>query len=217
MYSRIRSLLAGGTLLIEAHHSEEALMLGRTLFTESLWLMMLDAAGNERAAYALRWSLDSLQFEESLVHGGVKDGAYSDEESEQLLASIKDRRRRIQDYQHRHNIGRLRRLGDERSMAAKTDRSSEMVTFLLAHQMVHGSDVSHITRRDRVAATGHYRFAKESRNERLDAGVATFIGRSGLYGYRAVCHIVRWPEPALFDSLMAEADRLLAVEEAHPD
>jgi len=215
LFSRARTLLDAGRVLIEAHHAEEAMMLGRALYTESLWLMKLDAAGDERARYSLKWSMGSLQSGVKLVKTGLKQGGFTEDQANEALGYITAEQEAIQAYQRKHNIGSLKSFPDEETLAAELGRLRDLQPFLFGHHMVHGSEVSHVWRRELDPETGHYRVAWESHDEAVDAAVAAFLGRSALYSNQATCHIVGWPEPATFDELLAETSRLEEMATNH--
>jgi hypothetical protein len=159
MFARAGGLLISGALLIEHHHAEEALAIGRALFTESLWLMTLDDAGTDRTAYELQWSMDSETSRIRLVYEGAKVGAWGKEQANEYLAALKRQQHEIQAYQRRHEIPRLLKFGDVGSMAKRLGREAELLPYLMSHHMVHGSDVAHQSRREFDPETEVYRVA----------------------------------------------------------
>lgn len=74
IYWRLRSLFAGVRLLVEHHLPEEALILARSLFTGSLWLMKLAKAGDDRRRIILGWRNEAIEREKGLMQEAAKLG-----------------------------------------------------------------------------------------------------------------------------------------------
>lgn len=193
MYSRIRSLLEGVGVLLEAQLPEEAIHLSRQMFSDSLYLMEIAREGPNRAALILGAILQSLNEIENLERQALSLRVHEERDVERTREHLRDRRRQIEAYRARHGIGRLKTFPDEKQLATSHKRLEEYIDFQFAHRVIHRADIAQFARSKR----SHQGFVQISlRNPDQDwfANVAAFAMRCALHAHAAVASIFGWTE-----------------------
>lgn len=141
MYFRCISLFRSITLLLNNNQGEEALMLWRALFTDSLRMMELEAAGKkDRIAYELGHYANSRKRTKHLLQRAKRLGVTDDVTS--ALAHIENQKRNVENYGKRLGIEKLKRFSSEENLINKLNLEVDLWTFLHSHGFVHGEDIA---------------------------------------------------------------------------
>jgi hypothetical protein len=210
MRQRCVSLFSSVLILLDNNQPEEALILARSLFTESLRLMELEDAGTERAALSLGHYVESLKRIEGLFGHDAKKLGLTDDPSD-VLAHVEKKKREMETYRVRHGIGELRKFRKERDAAARLNREKEdLWTFLLSHAMVHGGEAAHMYRR-RVVEPDLMAFYSYTSDPDLLADVGLFAARSISHAQYAVASIFDWAISPELRELILELEHRLAA------
>lgn len=205
MYQRCKSLFRSVLLLLDGNHPEEALILARSLFIESLRLMEMEDAGTERAALALGHYRESLKRIEGLfVHNAERLGLTDDPSD--VLAIVEQQRKDIESYRKRHRIGKLRDFRNADEAAVKLNRKKDLWNYLLSHGMVHGGEIAHLYRRQTVEE-GVMAFYSYTHDPALLADVGVFAARSITHAQYALACIFDLNASPELQKLMAEIER----------
>lgn len=194
-YSRVRSLLDGVCVLLGRRLAAEAIILGRELFSDSLHLMEFASLGPSRASLVLGMVSQTLTEVENLERQALSHGVIDEKQLKTGLDILAKRRKKIEGYQRRHGISRLRRPRDEKQLARDHGRLDEYVDFKLAHLMVHRPDVAQA---GRMLKTDDDVLGIHLRNPDDDfiAAVSAWIMASALQAHIAVASIFGWTEPS---------------------
>ena len=144
MYMRARSLHdAIARHLLPARLSNEAMILGRPLFEESVRLgFVAELDDQRRAAHIVWWADDSYQRD---IHE-LKAGEAILGEAGETIASLEKQRRQLAEYARARAIS-PRRMPDTKAAALKLGRRADFHAFVFSHQFVHGGHVSVVARR----------------------------------------------------------------------
>ncbi len=204
-YWQARSLHKSVSVLLEANFPDEALLVARTLFIESLRLQELAAFEQRRTQLVLAWANDSIHRRRKMLREATEVGLIDDFEAK--MAALQEEEKRQQKYQHDHGVQKLKGFMDPRLAVKEFGRDEDYFAYELAHQMVHGSSVAHISRSKRLWGDVLGLFS-------IDAGVyatatvVVFAGRSTLLACRSACTIFGWHEPPEITELLAEIAQL---------
>lgn len=195
MYRRTQRLYRATVLLIEHDLLEEAFIVARPLFTESLWLGELARAGSRRANLILGWLRASTTELEGMLLEGER-ASMTDPSGR--LDAMRERQRLLERLAREGGVkGDWLRFPDEQLMATRQDRTVELLALRLAHQLAHGQEASHW-------------FSTPTERMVLDAHVGAFAVRSALLGYLSAAAIFGWCDQ---DAVL---DLLARVDEVHP-
>jgi hypothetical protein len=173
-------------ILLDDGLAEEAFIVARTLFTESLWMGEFYEAGSvaARARLVAGWlqiSIDEVSsvFLESERIGWGYEG---------WRGAFTTRRQSIREAaDNAGGIGKYGHFPSEKQMVERQSPQADYIAFLTAHQMTHGSEVSLIFRSDPVGESG------TDESEPLVAGyVGAFAARSLLMGFDYCARIFGW-------------------------
>jgi len=215
-YSRIRSLLEGACVLLDARLPEEVVILGREMFTDSLRLMEMASRESDRESLILGLVNRSLTEWENLQREALSLGVSDKREVATVLGLVAKRRKEIDAYRERHGIGQLKTFPKEKQLAKVHGRLGEYLDYAFAHRMVHRADMAQA---GRILKIGDVR-AISLRNPDDDSMVAAsaFVMTSALHAHKAVASIFAWTEtkPEEIDRLLAEIDRLFPAELQSP-
>jgi hypothetical protein len=217
MYSRIRSLLQGVCVLLNDRLPEEAIILGREMFTDSLNLMEIASREADRASLILGLISGDCSEWEKLDCQALSLGE-RDESDVRVHEHVAKRRKEIEGYRQRHGIGPLKTLRQEKQLAKNHGRLGEYLDFVFAHRMVHRPGIAQAGRtlkRDTEVLAVHLR------NPDPDslAAASPFVMTSALHAHKAVASIFAWTEtlPEEIDRLLEEIRELLPAELPSPD
>jgi hypothetical protein len=208
IYLRAVGLFRAAQLLIEHDKPEEALIIGRSLFTESLRLERLAKARREEgengvAAFVLKWRLDGIQEIENLNAYAVRSGQADEDDS--VRERFARERQQIERYRVRTGVGPLRPFGDEEQLARELGRADDIVPYRMAHQHAHGLGHAYVFRLS-LREDGLVQI-RDSAPAEVGMGtlVAATLSRSLLLAHRAAVELFDWPEPPELDGLLRRA------------
>jgi Family of unknown function (DUF5677) len=202
LYDRCRSTFGAIALLAGQGFGQEAVSLGRSLFTESLMLAELAEADEpRRVELVIGWSIATIDDLEGVLREALADG---DDFAEQLegLTSI---RAELEGYARRHDVGTQRWRPNEKALAQKHDRDG-YGDFRLAHHFVHGSTFAvsqRYTKREDVVWIGG-----QARKGPWALPAVLFAAQSLVYAVRSTCTILGLEEPADLDELLNRIEDL---------
>ena len=148
MLVRCMSLFNGIVILLEQDQAEEALILARSLFEDSLRLAQLADADDEREGYMLWWANDSLKRQIGLFREAVRAGLT--ENTDKSIRQLQEQQDGIRQYTKRNGIHMKKFLSDF-DAAVKFDRKQAFWIYRVSDQMVHGSDTAHMFRRRNIS------------------------------------------------------------------
>jgi hypothetical protein len=196
MYSRVRSLLEAIDILLDAKHAEEAVLLGRALFTKSLHLQELsEADGEGRDALVLdamnRTATKIVHVDEEALRVGLKTPNET-----RMREAIQQHRKELQRLQQALRVQRLHRFPEDKDLARKHGRAEEYVSYLFSHGFVHGMGYAPMFRRILVDQDDKMveRLYLRSADQAWIASVAVFAMRSALLAHEATARIFDWRE-----------------------
>ncbi len=216
LYGRASSLFEAIMILIRRNHPEEAFILGRGLFVESLRLRELaDADTTHRVALIAGWVQDSLKGLEDIQldierrRTGPADPGF--------IARLRALRKQSNSYAKRHGVDRARDFTEVKDMAAKQRRQDEFGDYAFSHDFVHGGFASHF---------GRYRQWKEGEDPLLELSITTpdpramtamtaFAVKSAVLAHKATAEVFGWADDTEEELLLKEAERL-GREAEHP-
>jgi len=198
MYGRGRSLFEGVCVLIEHDLAEEAMILARSLFETSLRLERLAAAPAKRVGLMLGWMHDST----TRMIGLARAASKVDVELNLLetVQGLDERRRSIRDSATAAGIGKFPKFGDELALSKRFGRLEDHFSFLIGHEMTHGSQFAQSVRTQsegEVLAIYH-----KQQVARVSRAVVEFAARSLLLACRSVCEVFEWPEPDSIEKML---------------
>jgi hypothetical protein len=149
IYTRCMSLFRSIALLLNNNQAEEALMLWRSLFTDSLRMRELAAAEKkDRIAIELGHYAYSLEQTKQRLQQAKRLGVTDDITSE--LANIEDQKRAMENYRKRFGIEKLKRFSSEENLINKLNLEVDLWTFRYSHGFVHGEDIAQSHRRRKM-------------------------------------------------------------------
>jgi hypothetical protein len=140
MFVRSMRLYDGVITLLEAELPEEATVLARSLFEDSLRLDHLAANFDDRYAYVLSWANDSITEAIGLFREAQSLGL--DDDPREAIADKEMRRRELQEYQHRNGIKKLRRFPSTKHLARLYRDAEDAWFYAATHEFVHGSEIA---------------------------------------------------------------------------
>lgn len=198
LFDRCRSTFGAIRTLVwedEPDFGQEAAVLARSVFTESLMLMELAAVdGAKRAALVIGWVLAGIDSFEGILREAAADGHDTSEE----LAMITNQRRIVEAYARKLGVRTRKWKVDEKALAEKHGRD-DYLSFLMTHHFVHGSSVALSQRYSRDGNVSSVGGTAAATGWGLPS--ALFAASSVLHATRSVCAIFGWDEPPALDSL----------------
>jgi len=209
MYWRCVGLFRSVLILLDNNQPEEALILARSLFAESLRLMELDAAGTERAGILYGHYAQSLERNKWLLHKAKRWEVVDDITNQ--LRSIENQKGELETYRKRHGIGKSGKFSSEENAAIKLGRQKNLWTFELSHRMVHGELVSQMFRRRPVGSGGHaiYSYTNYTSDPKILAGVGEFAAESMTHALHATANIFGWTVSSELQELIKKLKRCI--------
>jgi hypothetical protein len=190
MFWRCVRLFDGAVLLLRAELPEEAAILARSLFEESLRLQQLAADSENRDALVLGWANASISQKIGLLETAKSIGLDDDIEGE--LVKLADARKELQAYQSRRGVKRLQRFRPERETALRFNRRDDFWAYEWSHEFVHGSDAAWVFAR-RTPAPGAAALHGKTNDPVARGGFAEFAAGSLTEAFRATASIFGWP------------------------
>jgi hypothetical protein len=149
MLSRALGLYKASVLLLSADLIDEALLLGRSLFEQSLWLAELaDTDGKRRASLVLGWLNQSYIRARDLVHSGASASLEPVTSSQdEMLAAVDERIKSVRQFQREYDIGGLTEFLGTEQAARRFDRLDGWWTYELANTVAPADDTPYEMRR----------------------------------------------------------------------
>ncbi len=175
MYWRSVRLFDATLLLLKSELPEEAAIVARSLFEESLRLQQLAASDADRDSLILGWVNGSITERLGLLSLAKSLGI--DNNVGSATKTLNEERRSLQVYQVRHDVKRLRKFGSEREVACRFDRRDDYWAYSLSHELVHGSDVAWLFARKPLAA-GEVGFHAKTSDPGIRSAFAEFAAGS---------------------------------------
>lgn len=209
MYWRSVSLFEAIVTLLEKDLTEEALILARSLFVESLHLAELADAGKERTVLVLGWINDSIKRKKGLVHDAARVGL--EQNPKNVIRALEKEQNKIQGYARRHGVGQSKKFLSEGSATLKFDRKDDYWNYLLGHQMVHGSDAAYLYRRHNLTKDTVGVFLRTSDVD-IICEVAFFAARSVLQVTQSTVKIFNWGDTSDLEKLLYEVNNFPGLE-----
>jgi hypothetical protein len=198
MFGRVRSLLQAVNILLGRNLPEEAMILGRELFTDSLQLAELarhDVQG--RAALILGVANQSLT-EWEQMESTARSIDPDHETPPAMTKEIAARRRNIQAGMSRFGLAKLRRFPHEKQLATTNGRLDDFMDFELSHRFVHRADMAQVPRTKKVKDSVGIHLG--NRDEEWKARVGAFAAQSALHAFVAAATILGWSDPGPEDA-----------------
>lgn len=219
MYGRASSLFDAMSILIRRDHPEEAFMLGRALFSESLRLEELAQASTKgRIALVMGWVDDSWGRIEA-VQRGIEKRKTGDPHPK-LIERIAELRKQARAYVKRHGVDRLRKFPTEDAMATKQGRQDQLGDYAFSHEFVHGGFAAHLHRYQQIPDGDVPLLALSitTKDPRVSAGVAAFAAKSAALAHQSAAAIFDWPEDASeIQRLLGEVELLAEEASKRPE
>jgi hypothetical protein len=216
-YDRCLGLHTGVRVLLERGLVDEAIILERPLFIDSLALAELAASDEtQRGSLVIGRILESLQRLCGLQLELARLGSDVTDDPVERHAEI---RRMIEEYAAHYGLATRHWRPDDHSqqMANRHGRAHEYGTLLIAHLYVHGSAIATAGRSlltaDGVIEVGdHAALDKTWKHE-----IGLFASHSLLHATRSACTIFGWPEPVEVQALIAStAEAAYGAREERP-
>ena len=210
LYSRIRSLLEGTCLLLDGRLPEEAIILGREMFSDSLYLMKLAKCESDRAALILELLNEVLAKWESLERQELSIKGLDRGNDTIIRDFVSKGRKEIEAYKQREEISERKRFGSKKQLAREYGRLDEFMDFEFANAVVHQAIIAEQV--GRTSMTGDVQtISLRNLDDASLVGASGFVMKSALYAHKAVASIFAWTEsqPEEIERLLAEIDALL--------
>jgi hypothetical protein len=200
LYDRCRSTFGAVRLLAQAGFGQEAVALGRSIYTEALMLMELaQAAEPRRVELVIGWSLASVDD----LTGILREGEAHGQEVAEELAVMESLRASLEEYARRHKVRTRPWRPDEKALARK-HAVDGYLDFRMAHHFVHGSTFAG---EQRLSQRGDVVFiGGPAARGGWSLPAALFAAQSLVHAIRAVSTIAELPEPAELDELLERID-----------
>ncbi|MGB0098218.1 MAG: hypothetical protein WBP81_37475 [Solirubrobacteraceae bacterium] len=204
LFDRCRSMFGAVRVLLDHDFAQEAVVLGRPLFTESLMLTELaDLDEPRRVALVVGWWLAGLTSLEGIVREGIALGDDGDE-----LAAIAARRDELQRYVADRGV-KSRPFPQEKDLARTHGRAREYLDFRLTHHFVHGTAMAAEERLTKRADGTYVVGGPGADVETWAPPAGLFAATSLLLATRAVCRIFGWQEPPELPGLLRKCDDVI--------
>lgn len=204
MFWRSRRLLRGVIALLESGLPEEALIIGRSLFEDSLRLRQLAEEPENRGALTMGWVIASLEKKKGLIRAAHKAGLEMSPET--VLDALQSEQVELQKYCSQ-GIGRPKTFLPPKEAAMRYGRTDDYWTYELSHQMVHGGDAAWLFSRRKVAGDRVGVFAG-THNPAVVVGVARYAAGSLVEAASSTCRIFGFATSPECPSLLEDFDVL---------
>jgi hypothetical protein len=203
MYARSRSLLHGVSVLLDAGMPEEAMILARELFSDSLILKAIAGAGEARGALLLGMRNDGLTDLQNLERQALNLGLRSEQHFNEVGDMIAAERAKVERYRVRNGIAGYGKLPDEKQLAKSQGRVGEYLDYQFAHRMVHRADFAQAMRTTR-GDDDIVRVFLQTPDPEFAPNVAAVAMTAALHAHLGAAAVFGWAETSV-----AEIDELL--------
>lgn len=206
MYWRCVRLFDAALQLLKAELPEEAAIIARSLFEDSLRLQQVAADDVDRDALVLGWANDSISERFGLLQVAKSLGL--DDDISVAEGKLNDQRRVLQAFQLRRGVKKLKRFAAERQASVRFGRADDFWAYSLSHELVHGSDVAWLfARRSQGTDVGGLH-AKTS-DPGIRAAFAEFAAGSVTAAAKAAAAIFPFLQVEAIDDSLANIRKLL--------
>lgn len=205
MYTRSISLYRGVVQLLKVALPEEGLLLGRSLFEDSLRLSHLAASDEgKRVDLTMGWLNESYLRHIGLVRRAKNLGIGWDWEP--YLSKLEETRKQALAYCRRRGSGKTAQFPDPKRQAESLGRTGGVWLWEASHQVVHGNEYAHLLRRESIGDAMAFRLGNN--NFTSIASVGTFAAESLLASHKAVCRLFDWDFTEPMQELSNRVDEL---------
>ena len=211
LYWRCYSLFQAILLLLPKRFGEEALLLARPLFTDSLRLAELAEHESRRPQLILGWMNRSIEELKGLFRHSAKIGL--DKNPEQIEAKLADHQKDILSLRAKYHVSKLAKFRSEADAASRYGRGDDFWTFLLSHEIIHGSDAAFLFRRSPVK-DGHMHLLAQTEDPKLLDAIGAYSALSMMMAIDATSKILGWSLPQDFSQLREQLEH---IPEKHLD
>jgi hypothetical protein len=193
-------------LLAQHGFGQEALVLTRPMFTESLMLLEVASADETRQVeLAIGYQLATV----TSLEGVFREAQVRGNDTSEEMAAVAKLRDFLERYARERNARTRQWKPNEKQLADKHVGGEGYLDFLMAHHFVHGStfaSAQRYTPRGEVVMIGGPAASQEdwARSAVLSAS------QSMLFAVRGVCGILGWTEPPAVPALLARLDQMAA-------
>jgi len=206
MYWRCISLYRGILLLLDNNQPEEALMLWRSLFTDSLRIRELEAAEKkDRLAIELGHYASSLERTKHRIQR-AKELGITDDITEELV-HIEKQKRDVENYRQRLEVGKLSKFSSEENLINKLNLKVDLWTYLYAHGFVHGEDIAQTHRRRKIQPA-FYAFFSHTHDPEFLAGTGLAAAQAIIDTHEAAGKMFGWEVSPELRGLLATIQSL---------
>jgi hypothetical protein len=206
LVDRCRSLFAAIHELLLHRFVHEAVILGRPLFTDSLFLAEYESADEtQRVGLVVGWWKASIAPFEGLFRDGVSRG----EDWTAQLSQLSKFGGEIETYARRHGARSKTWNPDDHAkhLSLKHGRADEYRTLIVTHLFVHGATASLVTRYSKVSEDTVEVGGPAIDLEGWGRPAGLFAANSMLHAARAGCAIFGWQEPPDIDELFQRIEK----------
>lgn len=206
MFWRAFRLYNGVLILLKADLPEEAAILARSLFEESLRLQELAGNDKNRDALILGWANSSAGELKGLFEVAKVCGL--DEDPAPTISIIEDRRHKVEETCAQRGIQRSKPFMSVKDAAIMFDRKVEYWIYEWAHEAVHGSEGAWIFSR-KVPAQDTAGLYSKNDDPILLGGIAEFAARALVDATKATSAIFGWQLAPGLEEAIGEIERIL--------
>ena len=183
------------------------------MFTDSLRLAELAEFPNQRPRLILGWMNHSFHELKGLFHSAAKIGL--DKDPAPVLAKLSEQQREIHLLRAKLGIARLGKFRPEGDAAKRYGRADDFWTFLLSHEVIHGSDAAFLFRRSPIAEGRMELFAQTADLKMVEA-VGAYAALSMMMAVSSVSTIFQWALPADFADVRERLEHIPEVKNSAP-
>lgn len=204
MYWRCTRLFRATIVLLEDKLPEEALIIARSLYLESLFLMELSEAETEKESLELGWLNHSYIELRGLFLEAQR--AKIDKDVSDVMTQIDKQQQNLQKYSKDHGVGKLLRFGNVSKLSIKFNRQEDYWIYLLSHQIVHSTDAANFYSRKK-RGENEYAYYGQTGDINLIIEVGHYSARSLLMVVLAVSTIFDWQIPTKYYEMLEKAGK----------
>lgn len=203
-WTRCMSLFDAIGLLLHNAKVEEALLLSRPLFEESMDLHQLATRQAEADALILSWAEDSANRDEALfVRKGEALGL--EEIAQRVRSRLAKRRSDIATYRAQYNIPMGVKLQSSENWARLRFKDAWWM-YCASHSVVHGDALAHRTFRQIKIADNSYELGVLPTTPHWLALVAAFASASYVRAFESTAGLFGWRVPPTLAPLLEEIE-----------
>jgi hypothetical protein len=208
LFDRCRGLFGAVRLLAQQGFGQEALILTRPMFTESLMLLEVASADEtRRVELAIGYALATF----ADLDGVWREAQARGEDTSKQIADGRRATAALERYARERKARTRQWRVNEKQLADKHVGGEGYLDFRMAHHFVHGSTFAaeqrHARRGDIVIVGG-----PAASQEDWARGAVLSGSQSMLFAVRGICGILGWREPPAVSALLARLDQMAAPQ-----